>query len=295
MMNRPIFLLFTIGPLLGTPVSAQIIEPGAELQLVADHFSFTEGPAADKDGNVFFTDQPNNRIWKYGADGTLALFLEPAGRANGLYFDPAGFLIACADEHNQLWRIGMDKQVQKLAVSYRDSLFNGPNDVWVAPSGHIYFTDPYYQRDYWTRKSPEMRAKAIYSYYKGRVTRLDDRFRQPNGIVGTPDGQFLFVADIGDSKVYRYRIAADGTLTDRQLFAHQGSDGMTLDEEGNLYLTGKGVDVYNAGGKKIMHIPVPAGWTANVCFGGPGRDLLFITATDKVFTLKMAVKGARPH
>jgi len=291
LMKRKNYLLTAVFIALGLASTAQIVAPGAELQLVSDRFRFTEGPAADKDGNVFFTDQPNNRIWKYDTQGNLSIFMEPAGRANGLYFDKEGYLIACADESYELWRIGMDKQVEKLAVNYRDSLFNGPNDVWVSPSGSIYFTDPYYQRDYWSRTSPDMKAQALYRYDNGHITRLDDQFRKPNGIIGTPDGKLLYVADIGASRIYRYAIQSDGTLSDKRLFAPQGSDGMTIDEQGNIYLTGKGVDVYNRDGEKIAHIDVPANWTANVCFGGPNRDLLFITASDKVFTLKMAVKG----
>jgi len=273
--------------------AAQIVAPGAELQLVSDQFSFTEGPAADAAGNVFFTDQPNNRIWRYDTNGKMSIFMEPSGRANGLYFDKEGYLIACADEQYELWRIGMDKQVEKLAVNYIDCRFNGPNDVWVWPSGAIYFTDPYYQRDYWTRTSPDMHDQALYVYQNGQVTRLDNRFKRPNGLIGSPDGKLLYVADIGDSKIYRYTIQADGSLTDKQLFASQGSDGMTIDDRGKIYLTGKGIDVYNPQGQKIEHIEVPAKWTANVCFGGPNRDLLFITASEKAFTLKMAVKEGR--
>ncbi len=270
------------------------VAPDAQLQLVADHFSFTEGPAVDAQGNVFFTDQPNNRIWKYDTEGNLSVFMENAGRSNGLYFDNEGFLIACADEQYELWRISMEGQVEKLAVNYLDSAFNGPNDVWVSPTtGLIYFTDPYYQRNYWTRKSPEMQSQALYRYQNGQVVRLDEQFKQPNGIIGTPDGKLLYVADIGDRKIYRYTIQDDGSLSDKQFFAPQGSDGMTIDEEGNIYLTGRGVDVYNPKGEKIAHIPVPANWTANVCFGGRDRNLLFITASDKVFTLKMDVKGVR--
>src|SRR5690606_12008813 len=229
----------------------------------------------------------------YDTNGRLTLFMEPAGRANGLYFDTKGGLIACADQAYELWRIDMDKHVEKLAGNYKDSLFNGPNDVWASPSGAIYFTDPYYQRDYWTRTSPDMHDQALYVYQNGQVTRLDNRFKRPNGLIGSPDGKLLYVADIGDSKIYRYTIQADGSLTDKQLFASQGSDGMTIDDRGNIYLTGKGIDVYNPQGQKIEHIEVPAKWTANVCFGGPNRDLLFITASEKAFTLKMAVKEGR--
>jgi len=292
-MNNKIYFSALLSISISFAGNAQVVAQGAELQLVSDQFSFTEGPAADAAGNVFFTDQPNNRIWKYGTDGTLSIFMEPAGRANGLYFDRDGYLIACADQEYELWRISMDKRVQKLAVNYNDSLFNGPNDVWASPSGAIYFTDPYYQRDYWARTSPDMHDQALYVYHDGKVTRLDDQFKKPNGIAGTPDGKFLYVADIGDSKIYRYTIQADGTLADKQLFASQGSDGLTIDGQGNIYLTGKGVDIYNPNGDKIEHIDVPANWTANLCFSGPDRDVLFITASEKAYTLKMAVKGVK--
>ncbi|MFB2120069.1 SMP-30/gluconolactonase/LRE family protein [Parapedobacter sp. 2B3] len=293
MMKYKICLAFSLSIILAHGVMAQVVAPGAALKMVANGFRFTEGPAADRYGNVFFTDQPNNRIWQYGTNGNLSIFMEPAGRANGLYVDHQGYLIACADEQYELWRIGMDKKVEKLAIHYQDSLFNGPNDTWVSPTGVIYFTDPYYQRDYWSRTAPELVAEALYMYKNGQVTRLDDQFKRPNGIIGSPDGKLLYVADIGDNKTYRYTVRKDGTIAGRQLFANQGSDGMTIDEKGNIYLTGKGVSVYNAEGEKIEHIDVPANWTANVCFSGTNHDVLFITASDKVFTLQMAVKGAR--
>ena len=292
-MNSKTYLTVVLSIAVAHWSAAHVVAPEAELKLVADGFSFTEGPTADQYGNVFFTDQPNNRIWRYGTNGNLAIFMEPAGRANGLFIDQEGYLIACADEQYELWRIGMDRKVEKLALNYRDSLFNGPNDVWVSPSGVIYFTDPYYQRNYWSRTAPDLAAEALYMYRNGQVTRLDDQFQRPNGIVGTPDGKYLYVADIGASKIYRYVLGKDGSISNRELFANQGSDGMTIDEKGNIYLTGKGIDVYSPGGEKIEHIDVPVNWTANLCFSGPDSNVLFITASDKVFTLQMAVKGVR--
>ncbi|WP_224746492.1 SMP-30/gluconolactonase/LRE family protein [Mucilaginibacter rigui] len=94
-------------------------------QLVSKQFAFTEGPAVDKEGNIFFTDQPNNKIWKYDTDGKLSVFMDNAGRANGTYFDGEGNLIACADEHNQLWRIKPDGKVKVLLNNSEGSLFNG--------------------------------------------------------------------------------------------------------------------------------------------------------------------------
>jgi gluconolactonase len=120
-----------------------------------------------------------------------------------------------------------------------------------------------------------------------------DNLKKPNGIIGTPDGKYLFVADIEDNKTYKYLIAGDGSLKDAKLFAFQGSDGMTIDNEGNIYLTGKGVTIYNPEGKQIEHIDIPADWTGNITFCGKDRDTLFITASRKIYTLKMKVKGVR--
>jgi gluconolactonase len=262
--------------------------------LIAKQFTFTEGPAVDKKGNVFFTDQPNDKIWKYGTDGKLSLYRDKTGRANGMYFDKKGNLLTCSDEQNQLWSISPQGKVTVLLTDFQGQHFNGPNDLWIHPKkGGIYFTDPYYQRPYWTRKSPEITGQKVYFLAKKAKAAVvvDDQLRQPNGIVGTPDGKYLYVADIGDNKTYKYAIGPEGTLLNRQLFVAQGSDGMTLDERGNVYLTGKGVTVYNPAGQQIAHIPIPEGWTGNVCFGGKDRKTLFITASEAVYTLPMLVKG----
>lgn len=284
----------TQNKVVNTDDESSIIAPGASLQLISDQFKFTEGPAVDKKGNVYFTDQPNDKIWKYSIDGKLSVFLDKTGRSNGLYIDRKGNLLACADENNELWSISPDKKVTVLLSDVQGKKLNGPNDLWVDKKGGIYFTDPYYQRSYWTRKQPEINGEKVYYLPKGKNEPLivDDQIKKPNGIIGTPDGRFLYVADIGDNKTYRYAIHSDGTLKDRQLFVEQGSDGMTLDHQGNLYLTGKGVTVYNPEGKKIAHIPVPAGWTANVCFYGKQRNKLFITASQAIYTLDMNVRGA---
>ena len=118
--------------------------------LISDQFSFTEGPAADKEGNIFFTDQPNNKIWKYDINGKLSLFMDNTRRSNGLFFDKNGNIISCADEQNQLVSIDTDKKkITVLASNFEGENFNGPNDVWVnSTNGNIYFTDPYYERNY---------------------------------------------------------------------------------------------------------------------------------------------------
>jgi gluconolactonase len=272
-----------------------IIAEGATLELLGDGFRFTEGPATDKNGNVYFTDQPNNTIvkWNYST-GELSVFMDEAGRSNGMFFDHDGNLITCADMDNELWSVSMDGEVTVLIDNYGDNPLNGPNDLWIRPDGGIYFTDPLYKRNYWKR-DPEMKQDGEHVYFlergTGRYFRVDENLVKPNGIIGTPDGKKLYVADIGDNKTYVYDINPDGTLSNRKLFCELGSDGMTIDNKGNIYLTGKGVTVFDKNGERIAHIPVDKGWTANICFAGPDRDMLFITAMDAVFGIKMNVKG----
>lgn len=270
-----------------------VVAPGATLQKVSSQFTFTEGPAVDKKGNIFFTDQPNDKIWKYDTDGNLSLFMDKTGRSNGLYFDKKGNIISCADEKDELWSISPDKKVTVLMTNFQGQRMNGPNDLWIDPKGGVYFTDPYYQRDYWERKKPDIDGQKVYYLPKGKSEAIlvDGDLKQPNGIVGTPDGKYLYVADIRDSKTYKYEIGPDGMLRNRQLFISQGSDGMTLDNQGNLYISGRGVTVYDPSGKKLGNIPVPSRWVGNVCFGGKKRDRLFITASESIYTLPMRVKG----
>jgi gluconolactonase len=262
-------------------------------QLISKQFSFTEGASVDKKGNVFFTDQPNNKIWEYSTDGKLTVFLDSAGRSNGMYFDHRGNLVTCADEHDQLWAISPNKKVTVLVKDYQGHLMNGPNDIWIDNKGGIYMTDPYYQRPYWTRTKPDLDGQKVYYLPKGASQPIivDADYKQPNGIVGTPDGKNLYVADIGDNKTYIYDINKDATLSNRRLFVAQGSDGMTLDAEGNVYLCGKGVTIYNPQGKLIGHINIHEPWTANLCFGGKNKDVLFIAASTALYTVKMNVKG----
>lgn len=276
-----------------TPAGDSLIATGEKPLMIANQFSFTEGASVDKKGNIFFTDQPNDKIWKYDINGKLSVFLDKAGRSNGMYFDQKGNLITCADEKDQLWAISPKGKIQVLLQNLDGHRFNGPNDLWITPKGGLYFTDPYYQRDYWDRTKTDLDGEKV--YYMADETKppvvVEDQLKKPNGIVGSPDGKYLLVADIGANKTYKYRINPDGTLTDKQLLITQGSDGMTIDGRGNIYLTGKGVTVYDPQGKKIAHIEIPEPWTANLCFGGKHKNLLFITASKAIYTLKMNVKG----
>ncbi len=271
------------------------IVKGNSINEISTQFKFTEGPAVNNNGDIFFTDQPNNKIWKYSTDGELTVFMDEAGRANGLYFDLDGNLLACADEKNELWSISPQGKVTVLLTNYNGYRFNGPNDLWIDLKSGIYFTDPYYQRDYWSHTKTELDGEKVYYLPKGakKASVVEDQLLKPNGIIGTADGKHLFVADIKDNKTYKYDINNDGSISNRQLFANLGSDGMTLDHLGNLYLTGKGVTVFNKKGLLIGNIPVPVSWVGNISFGGKKNDILFITASNALYSLEMKVKGMR--
>ena len=180
---------------------ASPIAPGAQLQTLADGFIFTEGPACDAEGNVYFTDQPNDRIMIWSKDGKLSTFMQPCGRSNGLCFDGAGNLIACADEQNQLWSIDVKtKQHTVLVKDYNGKRLNGPNDVFVMPDGGMYFTDPLYPREYWKDRTAKTQQDAEGVYYLSpdhkTLKRVVTDFVRPNGIIGTPDGKTLYILSL---------------------------------------------------------------------------------------------------
>ena len=299
-MNNTNSLCFIIALFIASTCFAQqpsIIKSGAELTLVSEEFEFTEGPAVDKNGDVYFTDQPNDRIVKWNAsDNSVSDWMKPSGRSNGLYFDHDGNLLSCADDKNELWRIDMEKNVTVLVSDYEDKLLGGPNDVWVDLDGGIYFTDPLYDRPWWQPTENRITERRVYyvtpSIGEVRIV-AEGGYVQPNGIIGSADGKTLYIADNGAKKTYSFTIDSDGNLSNRVLFADMGSDGMTLDNQGNVYLTGDGVTVFNSKGEQIEHIVTGERWTANVTFGGPNQNILFITAMDSVYTLAMNVNGIR--
>jgi gluconolactonase len=289
----PVGLLVGLAAASAMEGEGRVTAPDAKVEKLAEDFKFTEGPAADAEGNVFFTDQPNDRILKWSAEGKLTTFMQPCGRSNGLCFDGKGNLWACADEKNELWCIDPAVKATVVVKDYQGKLLNGPNDLWIRPDGGLYFTDPFYKRGYWKRGPVEQDKQAVYylSPDRQKLVRVADDLRQPNGVIGTPDAKTLYVADIGAGKTYAYDIQPDGALANKRLFCEKGSDGMTIDSEGNVYLTGKGVIVFDKTGKQIEQIAVPEPWTANVCFGGKDRQTLFITAGKGLYGVRMRVKG----
>ncbi len=292
-MNRKwygLMVMLLIVALMGCSTEKpSVVAQGAKVEKLAGGFAFTEGPAADAEGNIFFTDIPNNRIHKWSLAGKLSTFRENSGGANGLFFDKAGHLLVCEGGRRRLVSIDIKGKLTVLADKYDNKRLNSPNDLWPDPKGGIYFTDPRYGR------ADDLEQDGEHVYYlapdRKRLIRVIDDMVKPNGVIGTPDGKLLYVTDHGGDKTFVYTINADGTLSNKKLFAPESSDGMTIDDERNVYLTGKGVTVFNSAGEKIEHIDIDAGWTANVCFGGSDNRTLFITAQTSLYSVQMRVKG----
>jgi len=270
--------------------SMSIVAPGAEVVKLADGFKFTEGPACDSRGNVFFSDIPNERIHKWSADEELATFRENSGGANGLYFDKSGNLLACEGRGRRLVSITPKGEVTVLADKYDGKKFNSLNDLWIDPRGGVYFTDPRYGN----RDGMEQDGEHVYYLTPDlkQIIRVVGDMVRPNGVIGTPNGRKLYVTDNGGGKTFVYDIHKDGTLSGKTLIAPEGADGMTLDRRGNLYLTTTVVSVYTPKGEKIVEIQVPER-PANVTFGGKDRRTLFITARTSLYAVRMSVRGAK--
>ncbi|MCY1722392.1 SMP-30/gluconolactonase/LRE family protein [Prolixibacteraceae bacterium Z1-6] len=268
------------------------IAKGATVQQAGKDFAFTEGPAVAADGRVYFTDQPNDRIHVWDENKGISLWLEGTGRSNGMYFNAKQQLVTCADEKNQLAYFDENKRLQVIQEGYNGKHLNAPNDLWIAPNGGIYFSDPYYHRKWWPEGHTEIQdTRGVYYVAPhGSVIRVIDDFETPNGLIGTPDGKTLYVADIQAGKTWKYAIQSDGTLANKTFFAPNGSDGMTIDNKGNIYLTSGKVWVYSPQGELLEEIEFSEK-PANVCFGGKNRKTLFVTARKGVYTLQMKVKG----
>lgn len=269
-----------------------LIANGAEVIEVRDGFIFLEGPVADESGTLFFTDIDNNRVHKYTPDGEFTVIYEPSNHANGLTLDLNGDLLICEQSAQRITRMDSNGNVTVVVDSYDGKPFNSPNDIWVHPNGSIYFTDPRYR---FPEGPPSQPGEYVYRVAPGGNSAepviLD--IPKPNGIVGTEDGRILYVASTQLRKIFKFDINADGSVSNRTEFADQGSDGMALDQHGNVYLTwAGGISIRNPEGEQIDFIEAPQN-PANVGFGGIDGKTLFMTARTGLYSIRMNVTASR--
>ncbi len=309
-----VFLTLTITVLIAVAAFSagnkiDLVAPGATIKTVQSGFNGTEGPAADAAGNVYFTEKGGNSIQKWTwKDGKVSLYRKIDGGAIGMAFDARGRLLICEMENGRVTRDDMKGgSLQVIADSCDGKKIHIPNDIWVNPNGGTYFTD----FSFAGMKLPAGNAMPgglpggmppganekispgdlgiDYIAPDGKVTRVAN-LDSPNGLIGTPDGKTLYAND-GD-KICSYAIGPDGSLTDKKVFCNQSTDGMALDEKGDLYLIGDSITVFNPKGEKIDEIALPEKKCKNLTFGGKNRSTLFISGNVAVYTLEMSVKGA---
>jgi gluconolactonase len=246
----------------------------------------------DPAGRLYFTDIPSNKIYRWTEEYGLELVRDSTGWGNGLCFDLAGNLILCEMTNRWLTRMNRNGDVIILTDSYLGKRYNSPNDVWMHPGGGIYFTDPAYFLDV---SEMEQEVEAVYYIdpQDGKVSRVTGHLVRPNGIVGTIDGNVLYVVSDTIHKTWKFNIEKDGALSGKEMFVANGHDGLTLDELGNLYIANRdslSVDIYDLDGKFLERLRFPE-LPANICFGGENGKTLFVTAQTSVYAVEMNVRG----
>ena len=267
-----------------------LLIPGEAWQLVSGGYKFTEGPAANAKGEVFFNDIPNSKTYRIGLDGEVNEFVAESQRANGQAFGPDGRLYAVATGEAKVIAYEPDGTARDVAGSIAG------NDLVVAHNGSIYVTDPSGSRS----NAPSK----LWLIKPGEEKRIvDTGLRSANGITLSPDQTLLYVADHRSHWIYSFQIQADGTLTAKQKFGwlhspdnadDAGADGLRADRDGRLYVaTRLGIQVLDQAGRVQCIIPTPNGRIANLCFGGENFDTLFATCGDKIYKRKLKVAGAQ--
>jgi gluconolactonase len=262
-------------------------------------FAFTEGPAADAEGNVYFTDIPNEKIHKIALDGKLSVFHEKSGHSNGLMINPKGEIVAC-EMDGQVVAFSKDGKDRRVVAGMHDGQrFNAPNDLVLDQAGGVYFTDPAFRAP---TPLPQGKTAVYYSDAAGKVTRLIDDLPNPNGVILSPNEKTLYVIPSGQKQMMAYSVEGPGKLGKGKVFcelaqakegANGGGDGLTVDEKGNLYITsGLGLQVFDPNGKALGIIKFPE-QPANVTFGGKDNKTLFVTARTSVYTAPMSIAGHR--
>jgi sugar lactone lactonase YvrE/enterochelin esterase-like enzyme len=266
-----------------------LLIPGEDWQLVAEGYRFTEGPAANANGELFFNDIPNSKTWKIGVDGKPILFVSDSKKGNGQAFGPDGRLFAVASGEDRVLAYTPDGKVTTIAEGIKG------NDLVIAHNGSIYITEP----------GPAGEAKSNIWLIKpnGEKKVVDTGLLFSNGVTLSPDQSLLYVDDMRTHWVYSYQILPDGSLQSKQEYYwlhvpdtadDSGSDGMRVDRDGRLYVaTRMGIQVCDQAGRVNCIIPTPNGRVSNLSFGGEKFDTLYATCGDKVYKRKLKVRGAQ--
>lgn len=269
----------------------------------------TEGPAMDPEGNLYFSDQPNDVIRKITPAGKVEVALQPSGVANGLAFDRAGRLLICQTNHHnyegdttagkrRIVRVEPDSGITVLADQYNGKPLVGPNDLCTDLQGRIYFTDPYFPNPRVTQTQPFCGVYRIDG--AGEITLLIDSLQRPNGILVTPDNTALIVSDRGTQRLHRYMLKPDGTLEHDKVIhdfsPDRGIDGMCMDVDGNIYAAagqGKtsGVYVLNSETGDIIDFVSFPETVFNVCFGGEDGKSLYVATGGSIYKLHTKIQG----
>ncbi|MEN3335810.1 MAG: gluconolactonase [Blastocatellia bacterium] len=265
-----------------------ILASGEGWQLVAEGYGFTEGPAVNAKGEVFFNDVPGSKTYKVGLDGKVTIFIADSKKGDGQAFGPDGRLYAVAEGGQKI--LAYDAAGKAKVVA--DGLHS--NDLVVASNGNIYVTNPGGGAE--TSKIWLIKAG-------GEKQVVDTGLGYSNGITLSPDQTLLYVDDSRSHWVYSYRIQPDGTLQFKQRYYwlhvpdaadDSGADGLRVDRDGRLYVaTRLGIQVCDQAGRVNCILPTPNGKVANLVFGGENFDTLFATCGDKVYKRKLKVKGAQ--
>lgn len=301
-MNKMILLglaLLIAAPALAGEEGKSIpgLGPSGKIVKLHGNFKFTEGPAADRHGNVYFSDIPDNKIYKVDPKGELSVVTDMSNHANGLMLNAKGELVACEMDGRITARDLKTNTTRVLADKFEGNRFNAPNDLVVDKEGGVYFTDPDF-------RAPDPKPQKFTSVYyippKGEVIRIIKDLPKPNGVILSPDEKTLYVIPSASADMMAYAVQGGGKLGEGRVFCtlkqaegqkNGGGDGLTIDTKGNLYITSKlGLQVYNPEGKLLGIIAFPE-QPANVTFGGPDRRTLYVTARTSLYTASMEITG----
>jgi gluconolactonase len=276
-----------------------LVDSEAQVEQIGTGCVFTEGPIWNAEGDfLLFSDIPANQMKKWSPDSGITTFRQPSGKSNGLTYDKQKHLIACEHANRRVSRTEPDGTVTTIASHYEGKKLNSPNDVVVKSDGNIYFTDPPYGLTamYGEEGGQELDFQGVYRLSGQELTLLVEDFDRPNGLCFSPDESSLYIDDTARMHVRAFDVQPDGTLANGRIFAEEEGengvpDGMKVDQQGNVYLTGPdGIWIFDPAGTHLGVIQVPE-VTANLGWGEDDWKTLFITATSSIYRIQLKVSG----